>query len=638
MNPRPYLLAPVFALVLTKASAQTTSFIRQMAKDGTSIHIVSSGPETQKLAEELLAAIKKHKDWKASDKRKLEIVTPIQLGGSIKSKPKSADETIVMLFVGNEQPILPDEIVGLGAKPELFADTVSRISAVVRRPVKEGLSFRILLTAPDAEREAKLLHELEEFDAPSVRELTLTAEHVTSRMVVHRSPGLTLSWGGASAGEWNHLEECSLSERPPGGEKDPETVSAYLIDRSADPAGLPPALKDLLSTVKPGSVFAKRMSVDRRTCLVLNAPNKGLLENLVARFASPSDVPEEPYVVQMADLRLLTKASLVLNPNLLPAETVDPAWSAAKAMARANGIEVVGERPEGNAADIDSVLNGKPHGSPFALYLDVKDVKGGTEYSGNLERHSDVPADWASVSPWNGVSPVKPDRHANESDDHRRRVLAEWQKQVDDYNAAYDQWQKANIEFLFHSKQSASATLQVNLKIVDLSKHLVVWETSKAGSYTESRDLPVRTLSAQGPANKPDTPELPTPTADCPLDFYLKAVADAFEKDLKALKSEAWLSGNPFGTTLPPPPPPPAPLHILSTENGQATINLSEESDVHVGDLMVATVNGKPVRLRVISIDKTIVCKPVTDTDKSRLPYLKAGTLVKWINSSDSGG
>ncbi len=646
------IAAALFAISIASTINAQTTFIRQMAKDPSSLYVVVSGPETKRLGDLLLQQVQDHKDWTESKKKKLSVLTLDQATELLKAQPKLRKETFIVLLTREEKPALSDELaLALRVDASDLTSTVSRIHAQVVRPVKQGLSFSIVAIAPDKEREARLITELLKYGERKADLLSLDKQYKTNKVAIHLSDGFKHGNWGTIAGAWNAISTSALGDNPPEQDSNPETNLAYLIDRSAPPSGLPESISELAKSLggEDNLVVAVQKTLpDNRKVVVLSAPNATLLSRLCVRFPDAERIPTVGYKEKVVDLRKVGRSTLVVQRNSLPKEIADVIRGEVASDMRSKKIDVaesipggsgltreVGEDQLAGSTEAVRALHDRA-GLRYVWCLSLLDTHGGTAYRGEQRRVSDVPSEWQG-----GPRPDVPDRRRGDTDAQRAEQVRQWREDCAKWDADHDEWQnRVAVRFEQQIQSTTTASVRISLKLFDLQDDLgkVVWEKELVGTKSETREFKTETVVVHGAQNQPSELRVPESTNECPDSFYSEAGRDGAANALSQLLQEAWLDGNPYGQLPPKEEVPPTQnanvtvpaMTVTSVSAIQAEISIGRVEGVIVGDKVVIETDQGNVNLRVTEVGKRSLCRPISDLDKSRFTRVQKGSVVHW--------
>ncbi len=644
------------SLLLGLATAQAqTSFVRQMAKDRSSLYIVVSGPDTKALGEQILKSVQSHRDWQSPRGKKASVLDVAQATELLNSHPESKNETFVVLLAGSEKPNLSDNAAKLlRVDPATLTDTVSRIHAQIVRPIKDGLSFSIVATAPDIERETRLVDEIYKVDSARADRLVLDKAYATNKLTIHVSGGVQLPKWGTIPGAWNMLTTCSLGDRTPESETDPEIQSVYLIDRSAPPSGLPQVVSSLAKSVGSDDnllIAVRNILPNSRPVIILSAPNSTLLESLANQFPSPDKLPSTAYSQAALDLRDMGKVPLLVQRGLISRDLSNVIRGEIASDMRNGRLDVLEWLPAVTNADADVSLDqllGTPEavrslkskaGVRYLWYMSILDARGGTTYKSAQTRMSDVPTTFPG-----GDRPTKPDRHANESDAQRLIAIHKWEDDCDKWDHAHDDWQyRAKVDFEQKIIANTEARIRLSLKLIDLrdDSGKVVWELESNGIQTDSKDVRTELITVRGALTGPRAPRVPNSNNDCPDFFFSDAARDAGRKALDQFFQSVWLDGDPYGKQVESVPAQKDPVAtakevsftVTATSSVQAQISIGRNEGVAVGDQVIIDTDLGSVMMRVTEVGKLSVCRPISDDDKARFAHVKTGSTGRWTHS-----
>jgi hypothetical protein len=650
--------------IAAAAHADRTSFVRELAKNRSSVYVVVSGPESRALGDRIIRDVKDHRDWSEPKGKRAMVVTPEEIQAMVSKDRQVLKNTVVVLMAASEKPALSPELASdLRLSSTALTDRISRIFAKRVREPKDGLAFNVVMSAPDAERLERLQREFLATGGDKWDQLQINHEYRSAKVVVHASPGVSAGGWGNVGGAWNYVQSAPLGERSPDQEQDKEFDCAYLVDRSSPDDGMPPVVRELVGSTgaKDNSLVAvKKTLPDGRCMAVLSAPNAMLLATLQRTYDNVNAIPASPMKREVVDLRSIGKTPLLVQRGEMSAELAETVRARVAAEMRAKGLKILerGEGPKdlnrelaleqlsGSTATVKKL---RSRGLRYVWHLSILNLSGRTVYRGEFTRESDVPRTW------NRTRPERPVRYQREKDGDYGRRIQEWQNDVSRYDSEYQQWEEAVVPYRQQVIKTVEGRAMISLKLFDLEGELgeVVWEKSLDGGYSETSVEQNQVVTVRGGGNIPNSPSVPESDARCPADFLTRAAQNGGRDAVGQLLENAWLTGDPYGhqkpqeeqvivenevraTSAPAMKPAARPvakipkLQVAARTAAEVTLNLGSEIGIASGDVIRVTASGKTVSLKVVRTGKRAVCRPATAKDRKLLSLIKPGMSAKW--------
>ncbi len=671
------LLLHLFCLALFACTARaqfskagSTSVLRELAKNNTSIYILYSGAEAKPVADALRRAIVDQTDQSKARDKVVSVVSPPEAELLKISANRDKRPTTIAVVAEKDEARLSPYVAMSFRLPESSKPRLSTVSTDTLDKSAGKQKFTILLLAPDRERLERLRAIFLLKRGADYKSLDFANSYRTNKVVVHSDYSVPASWGPESGGDvWDYIETARVAERLPSGDPADEFRHAYIVDRSKPHPDIPAPLKAALAkeSIGPSSLFAGVVSMSPEVKVaVLSAPNADLTGDLVRRYRNFSSVPERPEVRSLPDFRFLaTKNSVVkLNLDLTGSEdrriegslteyiskllrdkqlpVLDRGSALTKLLDELTLQQVMG------ATDTRKKL--RSSGTRYVWYLTVNSVRKLTRYEGGNRR----------ITPERGFDrsvPERPTPYKKESSQDYNRRLAEYEREMRQYQVDKNYWESQEpVTYDQRVDRVQESQFEVMFKLFDLEAEAgkVAWEVSVSGTGRASATYRQTEIHLNGNLARPPEPAIPGSEQTCEQSVVIDAGRSAADKAVQALLSNAWITGEPktvFDSGAGATPevgtgnetggtpaqadsaPPPAASRIgrvLSKTAIAIVIDLGKKNGVAKNDLVQVEISpGRVATFKVAVAGVTSTCKPVGTEAKALMKYITKGMKVR---------
>ncbi len=688
-----YLLAATMSVVPTGASfgraSNTTSLLREMAKNKSTVVFAVSGPQAQAAAQllktDLLALTENHRtpdeveilDLATANNR---IVTPAPTTGK-KKPPKPKDNNWVAILAGKEMTgEIPSALASrLSVIASEVQGTVSTIRANAYKSPLGDTAVLGVMYAPDGARLLRMCPLMKQ-TASDFKLLDLRQQFITNKALVYSNPEektALLKWGVlGQKGEtiWNQVEWHDLAERATATpEQLDEATEVYFSVRDRDKESLPEPAKTLLASQgpsdKPSCVrVATGTTPDNRKLLAVCAPSSLILQSKIRRFPNADLLSQAPPQLDVADLRqyssmtVLVTGSVALSPedrryiktgmikklrDMKLDITDDSLTSALQEQVTLDQLT--------GASNTGAALR-KKIGARYVWVVDVGDFNGSTSFG-----HREV-CRTPEPSAFSKIMPLRPTQGRKQSDGDYRNDLQRYYDDKQSYEDEKEEYTRAYTQTAVQWERSVNcaqrATLRGQLQLVDIRPneknrtYAVIWQSACSGSGSSDTVFRSDAVTVQGFGNSAQSMDVPSSTSQCETGVMRLAVDDGVKDGADKLQEEAWLPDRAAPRHDDPVPPPPHPddsvVAAVDVQAQSIVVALGDEvkakkgglfvipmaykeiKDPRTGKVIKRTVSDK-ITLRVTQVEGASAdCVAATPADARRLGELKEGMKALW--------
>jgi hypothetical protein len=546
----------LLGLLSALAGAQT-SYIRQFARDKPKVAFIAVGPESKMQAHRLRDQVLDNFE-NVHKRNEVTVVMADQVKDW--NSRLGPNEHASYIFVATEkelkQPLPPDVAAMLPAGAKPMSGQVSFVQSQMTKPAKQGLSFSIVLYAPDGKRLEWLCDAFANRTFNNWRDMPYANEFVSDRIAMFSQGHMkdVSTWWGKT-NEWNIWRDISwysIDRRDLVLPEDLEhTTEVYLVDRSKDGRIAPEAAGELKELAETSLYVSNTVGEDGRRKLVFSAPSRLLLHNLAVRFPNLHKLPQESYRVEAVDLRTLDKALLVV-----PAGAVDGH------LAKQIHSRLLGPFERGTGQPLHPPLReGAPNEVPLPLLVGKSEeaiafrnslnlryawvyVVNAPETSMNYNafetRHTSDPG------PFTESEPCEPSRDKKTKEEYEA-AMKKYREEHEEWCNRKRQWEydRDNMQVTWTRtlQRNTTVTTGGHLRLLDLANGgKTVWETQVSGSASEySKEIESDTVYVRGFSHVPDRLDAPTRNDPPPAELIVEASVSAASWGLHRLQAEAWL-------------------------------------------------------------------------------------------------
>lgn len=655
-----------------------------MAKDGSSVHIVVSGPSTRILGNELILEIRRHREYNAARGKVVRVIDLQELAAELQAKKTLGTETIVALLVGSEAISAPGEALNaLPISVREFRNSDGVLQASIARPADKKLAFAVVVEAPDAERIASLLTAFRKAAFGRWTEMRMDERRTSyyATLTVPNELRDTLGNWGTTGAHWSRI-----AARAPGDERpDPanaEMNEAYLWHRGLPAPDLPEDLKTAYerAAAAEGTRVAFRLErPDGRKVGLLVAPSRQTLIGLMQRYPNIEKLPAVPSVELIPDLRAMQPATLIVDgPGVAPEILESVRERAARLLRQDAGLKIA-ERGRALSRLQEELLvqqlSGAKQvgalrdtvGARYVWLATVRSVSGRTTYSATETRVSA-----AAAQP--GPQPVRPSRSAYRRSRDYESAYRNWESENAQWEMAREAYENGPVTWTVSLNREQQSEAAITLQLFDLAGGVgkVLWESPFTGTANTTGVFRQESRTVRGALARPDSLPSPGTSDEVPRDLMLRAGQDAAEVAVRHLIDHVWLSGTtlvgqapaetpetvrPVRPTVAAPAPTrvatapssaPQRRQVLSRSGNALVINVGTRDGARVGDridivLRWQTVTDPVTRQRVSGPASVISMRIATAgnarstatlvsaRDSRRLVSAPKGTIALWF-------
>jgi hypothetical protein len=629
--------------------ADSTSFIRQFAKDDPRTRIIVSGPQAASLAKMLYDDITTHRDFKPrKGEDKVVILTLEQAEQAAAQDPKFNDSTRIFLLVTKE---LKGPLTSAleHACPVDIAQLPEGNGAVMSRnlnPRAGHLAFSMAVVAPDGERLKTLLGLFGQSQSSYQGLLgTVNDKYQTYRLAVFSAEA-----DREAVERWGHLESKNLWSKyewhPLDAyanltpEQRDERYMVFFLNRADKNQVVPEPAQALLadrSLKETTSIITKGRGPNGLACAVFSSPTELILHKRAAQYHHFDAIPASAATDDVTDLRFINRTVLLVHGVGLKLTTDDAEgirFQTAQVMRaqlklaiEERGAQFEALQKEIAFQDLQGATNAaqklrQKDGVRYVWLFQVTDYAGKTVYMPDQSSVTQEPPSFTQAHP-EDAEPQEPTlglfvgggKKAEYERDH-----AAWKPKHDAWEnrkAAYERYVELQYPCSWECKVDKVCTADVRgtLRLIDLDHpNIPVWEKVCSGSSSDRSELTRRTIQIRGTKSRPDSLPCPPNEDVCPGKLLQAAGVIAGTEGIGILQATAWL---PDGKAPPPttdlkesgsresykreqPGPSPSPVSkVADVDDNGVTLKIDPEAGVKKGSW----------------IDIPLVVKDITDPD-----------------------
>lgn len=678
--------SPRIAECVRRGRADSTSFIRQFAKDDPRTQIIVSGPQAASVAKTLYDSITTHRDYKARAGEDKVVILTIEQAEQATQDPKFNDNTRIFLLVTKELKAALPAALGR-ACPIDPAQIPEGNGAVMSRnlnPRAGHLAFSMAFVAPDAERLQTIMGL---FDQPYIDYKgmlnTISDKFETYRLAIFSADAdreAVEKWGRLdSKNVWSKYEWYPLAAYAGlTPEQREERHLVFFLNRGDSRLVVPEPAQALLTDQRPKettSIVARGRGPNGLTCAVFSSPSDLILHNRATQYHHLDLIPATPALDEAADLRSVDRSVLLVHGmgvKMTPEDAERIRSQTAQAMRDQLKIS-----PEELGAQFEALQKGivfqdlpgaietarsmrEKSGVRYVWLFQVTDYAGKTLYTPSQKPVTPPPAPYAQTHP-EDKEPVEPtldigSGRGKQAQYEKDKAL--WKPLHDVWlnrKAAYDRYSETQSPCAWECRieKSSTADVQGVLRLIDLDHpNTPLWGKVCSGRRSEKSEFVSRTVQVRGTKGRPAP--LPSPPNEdaCPANLLQQAAVGAGSAGLHFLQATALLpDGKPTPAQakvedVPPPLAHPGSKVAYVDENG-VTLKIDPDARIEKGfwvDLPLSVIDipdpdspGKilshkvveKITLRVVSIrDNVAECLPISDKEKAKLNRVKLGMIV----------
>ncbi len=565
----------------TAICADSTSFLRQFAKDDPRTLIIVSGPQAASVAKTLYDDIKMHRDFKARPGEDKVVILTLDQAEQAAQDPKFNDNTRIYLLATRElksglsAALARTCPVDLAQLPEGNGITTSRNL----NPRAGHLAFSMAVVAPDAERLQTMMGFFGQPYPDYKGMLSLIVDKFeTYRLAIFSAEAdreAVGKWGRidtkrADAGNiWAKYDWYPLNAYPTlTPEQREERQFVFFLNRADSRQAIPAPAQALLSDQplkETTSVVTKGRGPNGLPCVVFSSPSPTLLHRRAVQYDRIDTIPANPAIDDATDLRSLDRTALLVHGaglKLTPDDADRIRSETAQMMRDRLKIPV-----EELGAQFDALQKGtvfqdlagatetaqrirEKSGVRYVWLFQVTDYGGKTIYVPSQKLTSPPPPTYALAHPEDKetVEPTLDIGSGRGKQAQYEKDKAAWQPLHDAWKNrkfAYDRSGETQYPCTWECKieKESLATVKGVLRLIDLDHpNTPLWEKACVGRRAENSEFANRTVQVRGTKNQPAP--LPSPLNDetCSPNLLQQAGIGAGSVGVYSLQSTALLS------------------------------------------------------------------------------------------------
>jgi hypothetical protein len=682
----PYSVRSTPCAAVTRADS--TSFIRQFAKDDPRTQIIVSGPQAESVAKALLNDITAHKDYKARQGEDKVVILTLDQAEQAAQNPKFDDNTRIFLLATRELKGGLSAALTRACPVDLAQLPAGSGTAVSRNlnPRAGHLAFAMAVVAPDAERMQTMMGL---FSQPYADYkgmlLAISDKFETYRLAVFSSQAdrdAVEKWGRVETKNvWAKYEWYPLSAYATlTPEQRDERHLIFFVNRRDAPQAIPDPVQALLKDQRLNettSVVVKGTGPNGLTCAVFSSPSGLILARRAGKYHHFEEIPANPVIDEASDLRAVDRSVLLVHGSgvkMTPDDAERIRMETVRSMRTELRLPVEEPGAQFDALQKGVVFQDQPgaidtaqkmrekSGIRYVWLLQVTAFGGKTNYLPSQKPASPPPPPYAVAHP-EDKEPVEPTLDAfagRGKKDQYEKDKAAWQPLHDAWlgrKQAYERFceREAPCTWTCKIDKESIANVQGVLRLIDLDHpNTPLWEKECKGRRAAKAEFTSRTVQVRGTKNQPAP--LPCPPNDdtCPVElvqsagvgtgaaglFYLQG--SALLPDGKAVVAQA-----PGKAADPARPAAASGSKVAYVDDSGVTLKIDPSDGIKKGywvDIPLAVIDipdpdnpGKilshkvveKVIVRVVSLhDNVAECVPVSEKEKAKLSRVKPGMIV----------
>jgi len=613
------------------AHADSTSFIRQFAKDEPRTRIIVSGPQAAAVAKTLYDDITTHREFKTrKGEDKVAILTLDQAEQAATQDPKFNDSTRIFLLATKELKGPLSTSLGhacpadLSQIPEGSGTVLSRCL----NPRAGHLAFSMAVVAPDAER----LQTLMGLFGQSRSDYKTLTSTISNKFETYRLAVFSTEADRMAVENWGHVNSKSAWSKydwyPLDAyatltpEQREERHFVFFLNRGDSKLVVPEPAQALLTDhilKETTSVVAKGRGPNGLLCAVFSSPTDLILHKRATQYPHFDRIPATAATDDVTDLRFIDRTVLLVHGvgvKIAPEDAEGIRFKTAQAMReqlklsleeRGAQFEVL--QKEIVFQDLQGATNTaqklrQKDGVRYVWLFQVTDYTGKTNYVPEQRSLTQDPPDFAQAHP-EDMEPVEPTLAPFSGRGAKAKYEQEhaaWQPVHDvwvSHKAAYERYTEAQFPCSWECRidKVCSADVRGTLRLIDLDHpNTPIWEKVCSGSSSDKTEYTSRTVQVRGTRNKPDSLTCPPNEDSCPSKLLQSAGVIAGNEGISFLQATAWL---PDGKALPPkaeempekpkveemPSPPVVPgSKVADVEENSVTLKIDPEAGIKKGN------------------------------------------------------
>jgi hypothetical protein len=575
--------APILRARPTRAAicADSTSFLRQFAKDDPRTQIIVSGPQAASVAKTLYDDIKMHRDFKARPGEDKVVILTLDQAEQAAQDPKFNDNTRIFLLATRElkgglsAALARTCAVDLAQLPEGNGITTSRNL----NPRAGHLAFSMAVVAPDAERLQTMMGFFSQ-PYPDYKGMLppISDKFETNRLAIFSAESdreAVEKWGRidakrADAGNiWAKYDWYPLNAYTTlTPEQREERQFVFFLNRADSRQTVPAPAQALLNDQplkETTSIVTKGRGPNGLPCVVFSAPSPTLLHRRAVQYDRIEAIPATPAIDDATDMRALDRSVLLVHGaglKLTPDDAERIRSQTAQMMRDRLRIPVEELEAQFDALQKGSVFQDvtgatetaqrmrEKSGVRYVWLLQVTDYGGKTVYMPSQKLTSPPPPTYAQAHP-EDKEPVEPTLDIGSG----RGKQAQYEKDKAAWQPLHDAWKNRKLAFDRYGEtqypftwdcrieKESVANVAGVLRLIDLDHpNTPLWEKACSGRRAEKSEFASRTVQVRGTKNQPAP--LPSPPNDetCSPNLLQQAGIGAGSAGVYHLQATALLS------------------------------------------------------------------------------------------------
>ncbi|MCW3052166.1 MAG: hypothetical protein JWN14_1336 [Chthonomonadales bacterium] len=563
--------------------ADSTSFIRQFAKDDPRTQIIVSGPQAASIAKTLLDDITTHHDYKTRQGEDKIVILTLDQAEQAAQDPKFNDNTRIFLLATKELkgglsatlaracPVDPSQLPA-GSGTVTSRNLNSRAG---------HLAFAMAVVAPDAERLQTMLGAFAQPYADYKGMLTpISDKFETYRLAIFSSEAdreVVEKWGridlngdpkGGPKNVWTKYDWYPLSAYANlTPEQRDERHLIFFLNRGDTQQVVPEPAQALLKDQRLGnltSVVMKGNGPNGLTCAVFSTPSDLLLQSRAGKYMRFDMIPDAPLIEDVTDLRAIDRSVfLVHGPRVkltpddaeaVRSETMQSMRKDLKVPVETLGAQFDGLQKSVVFQDLPGAIETaqrirEKSGVRYVWLFQVTEYGGKTSYMPSQKLVSPPPPPFALAHP-EDKEPVEPTLDAfsgRGKKDQYEKDKAAWQPLHDAWlrrKTGYERAAETQYPCTWECKieKESFANVQGVLRLIDLEHpNTPLWEKACKGRRGARAEFAGRTVQVRGTKNQPAPLPCPPNDDSCPTNLVQSAGIGAGAGGLFFLQASAFL-------------------------------------------------------------------------------------------------
>jgi len=563
--------------------ADSTSFIRQFAKDDPRTLIIVSGPQAASIAKTLFDDITTHHDYKARQGEDKVVILTLDQAEQAAQDPKFNDNTRIFLLAAKELKgsLSPMLARACPVDPSQLPAGSGTVTSRNLNSRAGHLAFSMAVVAPDAERLQTMMGAFAQPYADYKGMLPpISDKFETYRLAIFSSEAdreVVEKWGrldlkgnpkGDPKNVWTKYDWYPLSAYATlTPEQRDERHLIFFLNRGDTQQVVPEPAQALLKDQRIGdltSVVLKGNGPNGLTCAVFSTPSDLILQSRAGKYVRFDLIPDAPLLEDVTDLRAIDRSIfLVHGPGVkltpddadaIRSETVQSMRKDLKVPVEAPGAQFDALQKSIVFQDLPGAIETaqrirEKSGVRFVWLFQVTEFGGKTSYMPTQKLVSPPPPTFAIAHP-EDKEPVEPTLDAFAG----RGKKEQYEKDKAAWQPLHDAWLKRKVGYdkacdnLFlctwecKIEKESVANVQGVLRLIDLEHpNTPLWEKACKGRRAAHAEVTSRNVQVRGTKNQPAPLPCPPNDDSCPTNLVQSAGIGAGAGGLFFLQASAFL-------------------------------------------------------------------------------------------------